>query len=243
MLYILIGAAILIVVLVVIGYWQLVVTEGAYLGRPIVALMYDWFAPRYDKVKEFDPANDALMLAEPVLRYLSETAEDSGREAVAERSRSAVVLDVATGTGRLPEALMLQPAFRGHVVAIDASNKMLDVARQKLTEYGGRIDWLHADAQQLDFADGTFDVVASLEALEFFPSPERAVHEMIRVLKPGGLLMLSNRVGPDAWKFPGRVYPTPVFCQQLEALGLVEIEPNLWLVDYDLITAVKAYTA
>ena len=236
-LYVLIGAIILIVVLVVVGYWQLVVTEGAYLGRRPVALMYDWFAPRYDKVKEFDPANDALMLAEPVLSHLAGQMTDGGRPTTS--VYSPVVLDVATGTGRLPMALMIQPAFHGRVVAIDASAKMLDVARAKLVAYGERIEWQHADAQHLEFPDNSFDVVTSLEALEFFPKPDLAVREMIRVLRPNGLLMISNRVGPDAWKFPGRVNPTPAFCQQLEQWGLTQIEPQLWLVDYDLITAVK----
>lgn len=264
MVFLLIGAVILIAVIAIVAYWQLVVTEGAYLGRPIVALMYDWFAPRYDKVKEFDPANDAIMLAEPILSHLAETDDGrrgtgDGRSVLSPPSpvsatvplrpgfraptsslQNPVILDVATGTGRLPTALLLQPAFRGHIVAIDASDKMLEVGRRKLAAYAERIEWLHADAQHLDFPDNSFDVVTSLEALEFFPSPDLATQEMIRVLKPNGLLMISNRVGPDAWKFPGRVNITAVFCEQLKRWGMAEIEPQLWLVDYDLVTCVKA---
>ena len=249
MVFLLIGIVILIAVIAVVVYWQLVVTEGAYLGRPIVALMYDWFAPRYDKVKEFDAAHDAVMLAEPVLRHLQETVVRAAPSSVARRAgfqaataplHNQVILDVGTGTGRLPMALMIQPAFRGRIVAVDASNKMLQVAREKLAAYAERIEWQHGDAQRLNFPDNTFDVVTSLEALEFFPNPYLALQEMIRVLKPNGLLMISNRVGPDAWKFPGRVNTTPLFCQQLEAWGMDPIEPQQWLVDYDLITAIKS---
>lgn len=260
MVFLLIGIVVLIVVIAIVVYWQLVVTEGAYLGRPIVALMYDWFAPRYDKVKEFDPANDAVMLAEPILSQLRERMTDDGRPTTAKSApvvsatvplrpgfraptsslQDPVVLDVATGTGRLPTALLLQPAFRGRIIAIDASDKMLEVGRHKLAAYAERIEWQHADAQHLDFPDNSFDVVTSLEALEFFPSPDLAVQEMIRVLRPGGLFMISNRVGPDAWKFPGRVNTTAVFCEQLERWGMREIEPQLWLVDYDLVTCVKS---
>ena len=221
----------------VIAYWQLIVAEGAYLGSRVVALLYDWFATRYDGVKQFDPANDAVMLAEPVLRHLNATTR-LGSRAVHHPS-SVVVLDVATGTGRLPAALMLQPAFTGRIVAIDASVKMLDIARAKLKAYADRIEWQRADAQRLKFEDGAFDVVTSLEALEFFSNPKLALSEMIRVLKPDGLLMVSNRIGPDAWKLPGKAMPTYEFIALLESLGIGMVRREDWLVDYDLVLGIK----
>ena len=104
-------------------YWQLVVAEGAYLGTRVVALLYDWFAPRYDGVKQYNKAEDALMLAEPILRHLRSysplpTGEGSGVRAC--------VLDVATGTGRLADALLSQPRFKGHIIVLDASAGMSD---------------------------------------------------------------------------------------------------------------------
>ena len=221
----------------VIAYWQLIVAEGAYLGSRVVALLYDWFASRYDGVKQFDPANDAVMLAEPVLRHLNATTRLGSR--AVHRPSSVVVLDVATGTGRLPAALMLQPAFTGRIVAIDASVKMLDIARAKLKAYADRIEWQRADAQRLKFEDGAFDVVTSLEALEFFSNPKLALSEMIRVLKPDGLLMVSNRIGPDAWKLPGKAMPTYEFIALLESLGIGMVRREDWLVDYDLVLGIK----
>jgi SAM-dependent methyltransferase len=69
-----------------------------------------------------------------------------------------------------------------------------------------------------------------------------AVREMLRVLKPGGLLMVSNRIGPDAWKLPGRALPTEAFADWLRELGLRDVQYHPWLVDYDLVTGVKQAT-
>lgn len=215
-------------------YWQLVVAEGAYLGTRMVALLYDWFAPRYDRVKQYDKAEDALMLAEPVLRYLRTYSPPlSGMGAIH-------VLDVATGTGRLPDALLSQPRFMGSVVALDASAGMLALAREKLEQYGERIEFIQHDAQTLPYSDASFDVVTCLEALEFMRDWRGAVCEMMRVLKPGGLLLLSNRIGPDAWKLPGRAMPTPAFCDWLREAGVQRVERRAWLVDYDLVTGIKS---
>ena len=237
--YIILGAVVLMAVVAVIGYWQLVVAEGAYLGSRVVALLYDWFAPRYDGVKQFDPASDAVMLAEPILRHLKPTQDATRNTSSLLRLASCVVLDVATGTGRLPLALVLQPAFTGRIVAVDASRKMLGVAQHKLSAYAQRIEWRLDDAQHLKFENDMFDVVTCLEALEFFSNPEIALREMIRVLKPGGLLMVSNRIGPDAWKLPGKAMPTHQFVARLQALGLADVRVEEWLVDYDLVIGVK----
>ncbi|MCW1966948.1 MAG: class I SAM-dependent methyltransferase [Anaerolineae bacterium] len=209
-------------------YWQLVVAEGAYLGPRVVALLYDWFAPRYDAVKAFDPAYDAIMLAAPVLIYMRQR-----------KIAAPMVLDVGSGTGRLPAALLAQPNFDGQIVAVDLSPKMLDLAKANLAPYAHRVSFLLHDAQRLPFDDNHFDVVTSLEALEFFANPQLAVREMLRVLKPGGLLMLSNRIGPDLWKLPGRAMPTPKFVAQLAAMGAHQIQPDTWLIDYDLVRALK----
>jgi len=218
-------------------YWQLVVAEGAYLGTRVVALLYDWFAPRYDGVKQYNKAEDALMLAEPILRHLRSysplpTGEGSGVRAC--------VLDVATGTGRLADALLSQPRFKGHIIVLDASAGMLALAREKLGLHGDRIKFAQHDAQTLPYPDKSFEVVTCLEALEFMRDWRGAVKEMLRVLKPGGLLMLSNRIGPDAWKLPGRTMPTPAFIEWLREIDLQAVERRAWLVDYDLITGIKS---
>lgn len=228
-----IGGALAVIALGAIIYWQLVIAEGAYLGWRVVALLYDWFAPRYDKVKQFQPAMDTVMLAVPIMKHLIRQND------VLDRLQTPEVLDVATGTGRLPQALLAQHNFHGQIVALDLSPRMLAQAQAKLSGYANRVTWIQHDAQTLPFEDNRFDVVACLEALEFFPRPHDAVHEMLRVLKPGGLLLLSNRVGPDAWKLPGRAVPTAAFVTWLEQSGLRQVQVEAWLIDYDLVRAIK----
>ena len=223
-----IGGVLAVVLLGALLYWQLVVAEGAYLGRRIVILLYDWFAPRYDKVKSFQPQLDAYMLCAPILQHLLRYEVPHPQ-----------VLDVATGTGRLPQALLAARSFKGHITALDLSARMLARAQTKLAQQTARITWLRHDAQVLPFPDQSFDVVTCLESLEFFPCPLDAVREMARVLRTGGLLMISNRIGPDAWKLPGRVTPTPAFAETLMQLGLHDVQVEAWLIDYDLLRAIK----
>ena len=213
-------------------YWQLVVAEGAYLGRRVVAVLYDWFAPRYDRVKGFLPGLDMLALAVPIMRHLS-------RHSTISDATQPFVLDVATGTGRLPEVLLAQSNFRGHIIGLDSSGRMLARAQTKLAQHVDRVTWMKHDAQHLPFDDDYFEVVACLESIEFFPQPMDAVIEMIRVLKPDGMLLLSNRIGPDAWKMPGRTMPTAAFVSWLQQHGLRGVESESWLIDYDLIKAYK----
>lgn len=227
--------ALLALGLIVLGgllYWQLGVAEGAYLGRRVVVWLYDRFASRYEAVKAYDAVWESDTLAAPVIAYLA-------RRPAKDNATTPHVLDVATGTGRFAAALLEHPGFTGQVTALDLSSRMLAIARAKLAPFGARAALRHADAQTLEDEDNTFDVVACLEALEFLPDPAGALGELIRVCRPGGLLVLTNRIGPDAWKMPGRTQPTPVFARQLAELGLIRTRTVTWLLDYDLIFAEK----
>jgi SAM-dependent methyltransferase len=150
------------------------------------------------------------------------------------------VLDVGTGTGRLPRALLFQPRFKGRVVGLDLSRRMLAEGVSRLTPYAGRVSLIWQDAQDLPFLDGTFDAVTCLEVLEFTPDPEAVLGELVRVLRPGGVLLTTNRVGPDAPFLPGRAFSPAELRIMLERLPLEEIRTQTWQVDYELIWAVKA---
>ena len=211
--------------LAALAYWQLIIAEGAYLGPRVVAWTYDLVARRYDAVKRFEPRNESWFVAGPVLRDLLEVERP-------------LLLDVATGTGRVPLAL-LRSHFRGQIVGLDLSRGMLRQARAKLQDYGDQVIWLWQDARHLPFSDGTFDAVTCLESLEFLPRPPEAVAEMVRVLAPGGMLFLTNRVGIEARLLPGRAIPRPEFEQLLSTFPLREIEVRPWQVTYDLAMARK----
>jgi SAM-dependent methyltransferase len=93
------------------------------------------------------------------------------------------VLDVGCGTG--PFSLVAQE--RGaNVVSLDLGVELLRRARGK-----GARRTIAGDAAALPFADGSFDVVMSSECIEHTPGPEQSVAEMLRVLRSGGILVVT----------------------------------------------------
>jgi ubiquinone/menaquinone biosynthesis C-methylase UbiE len=208
-----------------LGYWQLIVAEGAYLGPRVVAKTYDWVASRYDGIKQFNAGDDRRFLARPILAGL--------KGVVCPR-----VLDVATGTGRLPLAL-LEDGFAGQIVGLDLSLGMLRQAHSKLKPFAGQVQLVWQDAADLPFGDASFDAVTCLEALEFLPKPLEALSEMVRVLAPGGVLLVTNRVGREARLLPGRALPRYLFDLVLVAHPLHDLAVRAWQVSYDLALARK----
>ena len=97
------------------------------------------------------------------------------------------VLDLGTGAGFFA---MIMAGLGWRVAAIDYSAEMLEEAKRNAAEHGfGDISFLRMDAQQLEFADGSFDCVVSRNVTWTLPDPARAYAEMVRVLKPGGRLI------------------------------------------------------
>ena len=223
------GCAVAVAILAAVAYWHLIIAEGAYLGPRMVARTYDWAARRYDAIKQFAPGDEDWFVAAPLWSRL----------AGVERP---LLLDVATGTGRVPLALVRNrfALTGGQIVGLDLSLGMLQQARDKLGDYGERVSFVWEDASRLPFDDGAFDAVTSLEALEFLPSPREALTEMVRVLAPGGVLMVTNRVGRAARLLPGRTFSREAFQQVLAALPLHSVETRRWQADYDLAVARKA---
>lgn len=220
------GVGLGLILVGLVGYWLLVTTEGVYLGTRVVTLLYDWTAERYDDIKQLNYIDEASRLGIPLMRRLR--AVPSPR-----------VLDVATGTGRLPLALMRQFQFDGIVVGIDRSRGMLHEAQDAVGIYDDRVTLLLEDAKMLSFREACFDCVTCLEALEFMPDPDEVIQEILRVLKPGGVLLVSNRVGKDAWFFPGQLCGRGNVEDYLRELGLKNVRMERWQVHYDLIWARK----
>ena len=103
-------------------------------------------------------------------------------------------LEVAIGTGlNLP----LYPAGIT-LTGIDFSPAMLDIARRRADELGATADLREADAQALPFAGEAFDTVVCTFSLCAIPDHRRALAEMHRVLRPGGLLLLADHVAGSA---------------------------------------------
>jgi phosphatidylethanolamine/phosphatidyl-N-methylethanolamine N-methyltransferase len=142
-----------------------------------VAKAYDRWAPIYDLVfgKVFSQGRSVAV----------EAAESKGGR----------VLEVGVGTGiSLP-----QYAPRTRLVGVDISADMLAKARKRVAELGLRnVEALEVmDAERLDFPDESFDVVVAQYVVTAVPNPEAALTEFMRVLKPGGEVVITTRLGAE----------------------------------------------
>jgi ubiquinone/menaquinone biosynthesis C-methylase UbiE len=210
-------------------YWLIVVGEATYLGRFAVRFIYQRGAGFYDAARQGVTAADERDLL-PLLREGVDGRADCR------------VLDVATGTARVPLLLASQPWFSGTLHGIDIAPAMLARARRKLAAAGlsERVALYEGNAGALPWPDATFDMAVSLEALEFFPRPRRALAEMARVLAPGGMLLVSKY--PDAWAraLPFKGLTRRSITRLLERLGFSAIEICAWQPGhYELVIARK----
>lgn len=99
-------------------------------------------------------------------------------------------LEVAIGTGlNLP---LYPPEVR--LVGLDLTPEMLALARRRAADHAIPVALCESDAQALPFSNGTFDTVLSTYSMCTVPDERKAVLEMRRVLKPGGLLILVDHV-------------------------------------------------
>jgi SAM-dependent methyltransferase len=105
------------------------------------------------------------------------------------------VLDVGVGDGNTA----IEAARRGAVVTgLDISPAQLDKARRRITAEGLSVELHEGHAEDLPFADASFDVVVSVLGVIFAPDHERAVAELARVCRPGGTVAVTAWVD-DSW--------------------------------------------
>jgi SAM-dependent methyltransferase len=116
---------------------------------------------------------------------------------------------------------------------------MLRHAASNTGPYQDRLTLLWQNASHLPFPDNAFDAVTCLEALEFLPDAQATLSEIVRVLRPGGVLLTSNRVGPHARWMPGRTMSRQAFTELLESLSLSDVRVGSWQIDYDIAWARK----
>ncbi len=109
------------------------------------------------------------------------------------------VLDIAGGTGDLSAKVSRIVGPEGKVILADINNSMLSVGRDKLTDKGiaGNIFYTQADAQYLPFPDNTFDCITIAFGLRNVTDKDLALRSMLRVLKPGGRLLVLEFSKPQ----------------------------------------------
>ena len=102
------------------------------------------------------------------------------------------VLDVATGPGEPALSLAGILGAEGRVIGVDVVPAMIEAADREARRRGlPNASFRVASAEELPFADDSFDAVVSRFGVMFFPSPLEGLREMLRVLKPGGRLALA----------------------------------------------------
>ena len=142
-----------------------------------VAEAYGRWAPVYD------------IVFGPVFRRGRRTAVDAA-ERVGGR-----ILEVGVGTGLSLDHY----ARRNRIVGIDISEPMLEKARERVRRL--RLDNVESiavmDAEKLAYPDASFDVVVAQYVVTAVPNPERALDEFVRVVRPGGEIILTSRIGAE----------------------------------------------
>ncbi|RPA57680.1 methyltransferase domain-containing protein [Gordonia oryzae] len=131
-----------------------------------------------------------------------ETADyDAALRAFLRRPGERIVLDIACGPGNYTRDIAAGLTGDGRVVGIDYSPSMLHtaVATNSIT----RASYLRVDAHAIPFADNTFDEVICLAALYLIPDPLPVLDEMLRVARPGALLVVFTSVAGPVSTIPG----------------------------------------
>jgi len=108
------------------------------------------------------------------------------------------ILDIGCGTGKFA-ARALRHLPNAQVWGLDLSGKMLQRARRRTYDFGGRLHLVQGDSERLPFADDSFDAVTCSHSFHHYPHQDRVVAEMHRVLRPDGRLLLVDGDRDRLW--------------------------------------------
>jgi SAM-dependent methyltransferase len=142
-------------------------------------------------------ANERLawdLCAEKYDGYLTRAFAPFSRKllALAQLQAGYRVLDVASGSGLATFMAAEAVGPGGRIMGVDLSETMVTLARRRATEEGvNNVEFIHMDAEELEFPADSFDAVLCALGLMLFPQPNKALSEMRRVLNTGGAAALS----------------------------------------------------
>lgn len=140
------------------------------------------------------------------------------------------VVDIGCGPG-VAVAAAAARAPRGVVVGVDGSAAMVRQARRRNRSAvrEGRVEIREADAARLPFPDAQFTEAASVNSLQFWPSPQAGLQDLYRVLEPGGraavVLMARSDDPPPSGRAPSHAWPPWIgsMGQTMRAVGFREV--------------------
>jgi demethylmenaquinone methyltransferase/2-methoxy-6-polyprenyl-1,4-benzoquinol methylase len=158
------------------------------LSPSAIQRMFQYLAPRYDLWNRLASC------------YLDEYWRRTAVSVIPSGSR---VLDLCTGTGELLVKMLPLLGAQGHAIGLDFASNMLAVAAQKTQPLQQStptsVAYLLGDAAALPFRSDTFDCLTNGFAMRnMLPSAELVLHEMWRVLRPGGRLIILDICRPQS---------------------------------------------
>ncbi len=165
--------------------------ESTLSKKQQVANMFDKIAFRYDFLNRFLSAGIDVSWRKKAIRELKQ-------------SNPQIILDVATGTGDV--AIMayeiLNPKY---ITGIDISEGMLELGRKKIEklQLQDKLKLIKGDSEKINFPDASFDAVTVAFGVRNFENLEKGLSEMLRVLKPGGKLVVLEFSKPKQRAFKG----------------------------------------
>jgi demethylmenaquinone methyltransferase / 2-methoxy-6-polyprenyl-1,4-benzoquinol methylase len=165
------------------GFDKVRVDEKA--GR--IAEVFDTVSPKYDIM------NDVISLGtHRLVKWYAINASNI--------KPGSKVLDIAAGTGDLTILISKRVGAKGSVILSDINDQMLDAGRERLARAGipDNVQFLQADAEDLQFEDNTFDAVTIGYGIRNFTDKMQALREILRVLKPGGQLTIVEFSKPTS---------------------------------------------
>jgi demethylmenaquinone methyltransferase/2-methoxy-6-polyprenyl-1,4-benzoquinol methylase len=152
-----------------------------------VTEMFDSIAPRYDFLNHFLSLGIDILWRRKAIKMLKPYKPE-------------IVLDIATGTGDFAiEATRLKPK---EIIGLDISAGMLEVGRKKISKKGldAIIRMVQGDSEDLPFEDNSIGAITVGFGVRNFENLEKGLGEMLRVLKPGGAVVILEPAVPK--RFP-----------------------------------------
>ena len=153
-----------------------------------IAAMFNGISDKYDFLNHFLSFGIDILWRKRAIQTLK-------------KNQPKLILDIATGTGDFAiEALSLKPR---KIIGIDISEGMLSIGRKKLIKRNltNKIELLTGDSEALPFKDNLFDAIIVSFGVRNFENLEKGLSDMLRVLKPGGKLVILEFSKPKSFPF------------------------------------------
>lgn len=153
-----------------------------------VAKMFDTISKEYDGLNRVISFGIDVKWRKKVVKFVKATQPKS-------------VLDIATGTGDL--AIQLAQTNAEKIIGLDISNGMLEVGKEKVkkNQLEDKVEMVLGDSEKIPYGNNTFDAITVAFGVRNFENLEKGLEEILRVLKPNGILVILETSIPTKTPF------------------------------------------